>query len=170
MGGAAGSAAASAVGQTGAIAAGQQKGYSGTQFLVDVGIGTALGTRAGTKAAADGKAGPDAQGTAPQNPAPSPNRVNASVPAPEVPPDNVFGRSFQDFGRDVIRWGSGADGALARMETVTFEELSQAGVTQAQARAARDFYAGVLARNPGNAAAAARVQLVDRVLQLLRGH
>jgi hypothetical protein len=56
------------------------------------------------------------------------------------------------------------------LQAVTLQELTQGGVTQAQAQAARDFYAGVLARNPGNAAAAARVQLMDRILQLLGGH
>jgi hypothetical protein len=100
---------------------------------------------------------------------PSPNRVNPNVPAPQVPPDSLFGRSFQDFGRDVIRWGTGPQGARARMQAITRQELTQAGVTHVQAQAARDFYAGVLARNPGNAAAGARVQLMDRILQLLGG-
>jgi hypothetical protein len=100
---------------------------------------------------------------------PSPNRVNPNAPAPRVPPDSLFGRSFQDFGRDVIKWGTGPRGAQARMQTITRQELTQAGVTQPQAQAARDFYMGVLARNPGNAAAAARVQLMNHILQLLGG-
>lgn len=69
----------------------------------------------------------------------------------------------------MVRWGSGAEGALARMSAITLEELTRSGISQAQAQAARDFYAGVLARNPGNAAAAARVQLMGRILQLLGG-
>ena len=100
---------------------------------------------------------------------PSPNQVNPNVPAPQVPPDSLFGRPFQEFGRDVIGWGSGAKGAAARGRSITLQELQKAGVTAAQAQAARDFYAGVVARNPGNAAAAARVQLMDRILQLLGG-
>ena len=99
----------------------------------------------------------------------STNLVNPSVPAPSVPPDSLFGRSFQDFGRDVIGWGSGPQAALDRIRTITLEQLTEQGVTPAQAQAARDFYAGVLARNPGNAAAAARVQLMDYILQLLGG-
>jgi hypothetical protein len=55
------------------------------------------------------------------------------------------------------------------MSAITLEELTRSGISQAQAQAARDFYAGVLARNPGNAAAAARVQLMGRILQLLGG-
>ena len=46
-GGAAGGAASSATGQSIAVATGQQDGYSAGQFLVDVGVGTALGARAG---------------------------------------------------------------------------------------------------------------------------
>jgi hypothetical protein len=69
----------------------------------------------------------------------------------------------------VIGLGSGAKGAAARAQSITLQELQQGGVTAAQAQAARDFYAGVLARDPGNAAAAARVQLMDRILKLLGG-
>jgi hypothetical protein len=49
------------------------------------------------------------------------------------------------------------------------QELQHDKVSTAQAQAARDFYAGVLARNPANAAAAARILLMDRILQLLGG-
>jgi len=108
-------------------------------------------------------------GQATPNRPPSPNRVDPNVPAPQVPPDSLFGRSFQDFGRDVLGWGKGAPGAAARAQSITMQELQQGGVSAAQAQAVRDFYAGVLARNPGNAAAAARVQLADRILQLLGG-
>lgn len=95
--------------------------------------------------------------------------MNPNVPAPRVPPDHLFGRSFQEFGRDVIGWGAGANGAAARARSITLPELQQSGVTTAQAQAARDFYSGVLARNPGNTAAAARIHLMDRILQLLGG-
>ncbi len=71
--------------------------------------------------------------------------------------------------RDIIRWGTGAGGAQARQKTITLQELTQAEVTNAQAQAARNFYAGVLAKNPGNAAAAARVKLMDHILSLLGG-
>jgi hypothetical protein len=95
--------------------------------------------------------------------------MNPNVPAPWVPPDSLFGRSSQEFGRDVIGWGTGARDATARAQSITLDELQQRGVTVAQAPAARDFYASVLARNPGNAAAGARVQLMGRILQLLGG-
>ena len=107
---------------------------------------------------------------APQNRSPSPNMVNPSVPAPEVPPDSIFGRSFHDFGQDVIRWGTGEEGGAGQNAGRHLGGgLTQDGVNPAQAQAARDFYAGVLARNPGNAAAVARVQLMDHILQLLGG-
>jgi RHS repeat-associated protein len=99
----------------------------------------------------------------------SPNRLNPNAPAPRVPPDIIFGRPFADFGRDVIGWGGGARDAIARTHSITLQQLEQGGVTSAQAQAARNFYFGVLARNPGNAAAAARVELMDRILQLLNG-
>jgi hypothetical protein len=60
-------------------------------------------------------------------------------------------------------------GAITRAQNITLEQLVQAGVTKAQAQAARDFYAGELLHNSGNATAAARVQLMDRILQLLGG-
>lgn len=100
---------------------------------------------------------------------PSPNQVNPNIPAPQVPPDSLFGRSFQEFGRDVIQWGTGAKDASVRAQSITLQELQQGGVTAAQAQAARDFYSVVLARNTANAAAAARIQLMDRILQLLGG-
>lgn len=73
------------------------------------------------------------------------------------------------MGRHVIRWGRGAEGARAKMGTITLQELRQAGVTEAQVQAARQFYAQVVARDPRNAAAAARVQLMDHILVLLKG-
>ena len=95
--------------------------------------------------------------------------MNPNVPSPQVPPDRLFGRSFQDFGKNVIGWGTGAGGANARTGSIMLGELRSAGVTPAQAEAIRDFYAGVVARNPANAAATARIGLANRILQLLGG-
>lgn len=95
--------------------------------------------------------------------------MNFDVPSPRVPPDRLFGRSFQDFGKQVIGWGTGADGADARSRSITLEELRSAGVTAAQAGVIRDFYTAVLARNPANKAANARVGLANRILLLLGG-
>jgi hypothetical protein len=95
--------------------------------------------------------------------------VNFHVPSPQVPPDHLFGRSFQDFGKSVIGWGTGADGADDRARSITLGELQSGGVTTAQARAMRDFHAAVLDRNPANKAAAARVAPADRILELLGG-
>lgn len=95
--------------------------------------------------------------------------MNFNVPPPPVPPDHLFGRSFQDFGKTVIGWGTGAGGANARARSITLGELRSGSVTAVQAEAMRDFYTAVLARNPANKAAAARAALADRVLELLGG-
>ncbi len=92
--------------------------------------------------------------------------MNPHVPSPQVPPDYLFGRSFQDFGKQVIGWGTGAD---ARSRSITLGELRSAGVTPAQAGTIRDFYEGVVARNPANRAATARVGLAKRILDPLGG-
>jgi hypothetical protein len=95
--------------------------------------------------------------------------VNFNAPSPQVPPDHLFGRSFQDFGKSVVGWGTGADGANARARSITLGEIQSTGVTPVQAEAIRDFDAAVLARNPANKAAAARVGLANRILELLAG-
>ncbi len=95
--------------------------------------------------------------------------MNFNVPSPQVPPDHLFGRPFQDFGKSVIGWGTGANGADARARSITLGEIQSAGITAVQAGSIRDFYAAVLARNPANKAAAARVALANRILDLLAG-
>jgi hypothetical protein len=59
-GGVAGSAAASGIGQTVAIATGQQDGYRAKQFAIDMTIGTILGGRSGAKATAETEVGVNA--------------------------------------------------------------------------------------------------------------
>jgi hypothetical protein len=84
-----------------------------------------------------------------------------------MPPSSTFGRSFLNFGKQIIGWGHGAKEARQRIATITLEELKQGCVTKAQAQAAKDFYVGVNARNPGNAAARERIALMNRVIELL---
>jgi hypothetical protein len=100
----------------------------------------------------------------------APPRINLNIPRPAAPADSIFGgREFTDWGRSVVQWGTGAEGAEARLQAITLQELTNAGITRAQAQAARAFYAQTAARDSGNAAAVARIQLMDRILQLLGG-
>ena len=68
-----------------------------------------------------------------------------------------------------MKWGSGNEDAIARMNTITRAEMEQAGVTPDMAGAWRDFYVNEAARNPTNPSAAGRAQLMDYVNQLLTG-
>ncbi len=79
------------------------------------------------------------------------------------------GMGSADFGQKVMKWGRGDADALARMETLTREELEQSGVTKDMAQAWRDFYKQVREQNPGNPSAAGREKLMQRAYELLGG-
>jgi hypothetical protein len=110
-----------------------------------------------------------AVGAAPKNvPSSAPNIVNPSIPKAAIPPASLFGGStFQQWGKGIVNWGSGAKEALARISTLTKLEIQRLGITRAQAQAALDFYKNEMLRNPGNATAAARVTLMEHVLSQL---
>jgi hypothetical protein len=74
---------------------------------------------------------------------------------------------FQEWGKNVIGWGTQAPQATERFSTLTLQELQAAGVTEAQLRGALDFYSQAFAQNPGNAAAAERAKLMLQGLHLL---
>jgi len=72
------------------------------------------------------------------------------------------------FGANVIDWGSGPEGALNRLEfinTETVAEMKAGGLSKAMAEQWRDFYAGVFARNANNTAARERVRLMEKILE-----
>ena len=110
----------------------------------------------------------EAESATTSDPAISTNLVNPKVPEPDVPsPDAFGGQTFQDWERNVVRWGSGPQGAIDRIGKLTPSTVTRLDITISQAEAARDFYAGVVARNPGNLAASARVRLMEHIIQTM---
>jgi len=87
------------------------------------------------------------------------------LPLPSIPAD----MSTAQFGQEVMQWGTGYDSAVARANTVTLEELQQAGVTREIAIAWRDFYMNEALRVPGNPSAGGRSLLMQRVVMLFGG-
>jgi hypothetical protein len=83
-------------------------------------------------------------------------------------PDLPEGMTRSQFGTDVMRWGTGDAEALARIDSLTREELQQAGVTRDMALQWRDFYENELARNPNNPSAAGRAELMQAAARLLK--
>lgn len=72
-----------------------------------------------------------------------------------------------NFGRNVMKWGTGDASARARIATLTKEELQQAGVTREIAARWRDFYLEVKRLKPGNPSAEGRAELMQRAVYLL---
>jgi RHS repeat-associated protein len=87
------------------------------------------------------------------------------IPVPQTPK----GTSIRQFGRDIMKWGTGDAEARARAVTLTREELERAGVTREIAEAWRDFYKDVVTKTPQNPSAAGRADLMQRALELLGG-
>lgn len=77
---------------------------------------------------------------------------------PEIP------SGLADFGRNAVQWGSGFRDALSRASNITPQEAAR--ISPGQAAAARDFYNGALTYDPYNYTAAARIQLMERVIGL----
>jgi hypothetical protein len=67
-----------------------------------------------------------------------------------------------------MKWGVGKDDAIARQATISESELRQADVTCIILREWRDFYVAEAARVPRNPTAAARAELMEHCLRLLR--
>ena len=86
-------------------------------------------------------------------------------PVPRTPPNTTVGQ----FGKDVMRWGTGDAEARARAANLTREELERSGVTRELAEAWRDFYKEVVKQTPGNPSAAGRADLMQRAVELLGG-
>ncbi len=85
--------------------------------------------------------------------------------SPETPP----GRSRNEFGTRIMKWGTGDGAARARIATITVEELAMGGVTLDMAIEWRNFYRDEMRRNPTNPSAAGRADLLDHVVGLLGG-
>jgi hypothetical protein len=66
-----------------------------------------------------------------------------------------------------MKWGRGERGAIARIATITAEELHQAEVTCEILSGWYEFYRNEAESNPRNRAAAARAELMAHCLRLL---
>lgn len=86
--------------------------------------------------------------------------MNKGRPLPE-------GLTQSQFGREVMKWGTGHAAARTRIRTITAEELKRQGVTVEMAKAWRDFYRSVAGEHPGNPSAAGRADLMEHVVHLL---
>jgi len=85
------------------------------------------------------------------------------------PPEHPAGMTRNQFGKDVMKWGTGNDAARARIGQITEDEMRQAGVTPEMAQDWADFYREVMQANPSNPSAAGRADLMQWVADLLRG-
>ena len=104
----------------------------------------------------------------PKGPSTSPNNVRPNIQRAPVPPKSIFGgMTFQDWGKNIVRWGTGAKDARDRIGTITKAEIKELGISNTQVRATIDFYKNEMIRNPGNATADARVKLMEHILSLL---
>jgi RHS repeat-associated protein len=75
-------------------------------------------------------------------------------------------KDFPSWGREIVGWGSKAEGAFERMHEMTTSEAL--AINPEKVKIARAFYSKVFLDNPNNNAAAARVQLMDRIAELQR--
>ena len=79
------------------------------------------------------------------------------------------GMNNSDFGKNVMKWGTGDAAARARIQTLTREELKRAGVTKEMAQSWRDFYRQIKTLNPDNPSAEGRAELMQKAYELLGG-
>jgi RHS repeat-associated protein len=91
----------------------------------------------------------------------------AKLPVPAVPE----GMTTAGFGRNVVGWGKGPQGAASRLESLTADDVAQMqsqGLTREMATEWRAFYANDLERNANNVTAQNRIALLDAILNLMR--
>jgi hypothetical protein len=92
--------------------------------------------------------------------------TNSEIPKLDIP-STPAGMTPNQFGKDVIGWGSAPDASLARANSVTTTDVAvmiDKGLTKDMAIKWRDFYANDFARNSNNATAANRVKLMNNIL------
>ena len=94
--------------------------------------------------------------------------VNPDIPRLQTPstPNNM---SLPAFGRGIIGWGTGPEGAKQRLENVTAADVAkfkQQGVTLEMLQQWQAFYQNETQRNPGNPAANYRAQLMTKIISL----
>ena len=106
--------------------------------------------------------------TDPPSPDPHRDAPPEDVGAPKTA--RIAGGPFKGFakwGRGTVKWGIGAKGAAARAAKITAEEAK--ALDPAEVRATKQFYEAIFKENPANAAAKARAELMDRILELQGG-
>ena len=86
------------------------------------------------------------------------------IPELPLPPgiDNTA-----EFG-DRIGWGTGDEAARKRADEITREEIESMGLTLQMATTWLRFYEEVLARNPKNPSVRGRIDLMSRIIKLLK--
>jgi hypothetical protein len=93
------------------------------------------------------------------------NPAYERMPIPATPNNMIL----PAFGQGIIGWGTGPDGAEARLNKVTAQDVAQIktqGVTLEMAQAWQAFYENETLRNPGNPTAPFRAQLMKKIVAL----
>lgn len=89
----------------------------------------------------------------------------ARLPIPPTP-NNM---NLPEFGQGIIGWGTGPDGAEARLINITktnVEKLKSQDVTLEMIQTWQNFYENETLRNPGNPTAPFRAQLMKKIVSL----
>lgn len=78
------------------------------------------------------------------------------------------GMTASHFGHNVMAWGTGNEAAIARMATLTAEQLREAGITAEMAQNWLSFYQEVIRETPTNPSARGRARLMEYTLSLFK--
>lgn len=82
-------------------------------------------------------------------------------------PPTPGGIGTNAFGQ-LMQWGTGAQAALQRIQTLTPQELARIGVTVEIATRWRDFYVDVAIKNPANTSAIGRAILMHHIVGVVQ--
>jgi len=94
--------------------------------------------------------------------------VNPDIQRLDIPP-TPNNMSLPDFGRGIIGWGTGPDGAEARLNNITKQDVDQLktqSVTLEMIQTWQKFYENETRRNAGNPTAPFRAQLMQKIAGL----
>lgn len=94
--------------------------------------------------------------------------VNPNIDRLPLPP-TPNNMSLPSFGQGIIGWGTGPDGAEARLNNITqadVEQIKTQGVTLEMLTIWQKFYENETQRNAGNPTAPLRAQLMKKIISL----
>lgn len=94
--------------------------------------------------------------------------VNPNIQRLEIPP-TPKNMKLPEFGQGIIGWGTGPDGAEARLNNITqtdVEKLKSQAVTLEMIQTWQKFYENETRRNAGNPTAPFRAQLMKKIAGL----